>query len=620
MSDKRDSKETIGKMTKKVILEQCKRNKLYSTPALNDVLYLHFQGFTQIENLDEYSGLKCLWLESNAISKIEGLNYQPKLKSLYLQNNLISKIENLDVCRELDTLVLSHNYVKKLENCCSKVLPHLNTLNISHNLLKDIDGLEILNRCLNISVLDISFNKIEDVMIVKVLSEMPSLHVLTMTGNPVVNNIANYRKTMILECTNLTYLDSRPVFPRDRACAEAWKKGGYSAEKREHEQWNREERRKVRRSVSNLLYQTRGETIKVESSDDDEEEEDRKVKELNGNTTIESENEARNEESSVEIYDEQQRELVKLYETEQKELSSLAAKSNESTSKIEVNCDQNRIHQMLKLNKSIEENIFGSTKNQTNCNEIDGDGDAPKKVLIEEIVESAPQRVTFKLEVDEIPTRDDETFVNEMESMLWFDDDSSSNPTDALHATNNDQSIDYDEFQINLPEINSNASEKFPISIVESNNGPESIVDPIELEKVLNLCQEQKKDAMQLCFLSENEQLMQIYDEAVEQKLVTESDRKQLQEIHELMSDETEDENDFLESQPNLDGILTITKLEIRDVVPDNVVVEETFIDDYEDDEEISHYEVTDISEVQQTAESLIEGVIKSLEDIEMPL
>lgn len=604
-------RESVGRMTKKVILEQCKRNKLYSTPALNDVLYLHFQGFTQIENLDEYSGLKCLWLESNAISKIDGLNNQPKLKSLYLQNNLISKIENLDVCRELDTLVLSHNYVKKLENCCSKVLPLLNTLNISHNLLKDIDGLEVLGRCLNISVLDISFNKIEDIMVVKVLSEMPSLHVLTMTGNPVVNNIANYRKTMILECKNLTYLDSRPVFPRDRACAEAWKKGGYSAEKREHEQWNREERRKIRRSVSDLLYQTRGETIKIESSDDeaDEEEENKKIEEINGNLNSNEENRnvARSEECSVEVYDEQQRELVKLYEIEQNELSSLVATEKSNA----VTCDQNRIHQMLKLNKSIEENIFGSTKNS---NEIDGDGDAPKKVLIEEIVESAPpQRVTFKLEVDEIPTRDDETFVNEMESMLWFDDD--SHQPNALHTSNNDQSIDY-EFNINLPEIN-NASEKFPIE----SNGPESIVDPVELKKVLDLCQDQKKDAMQLCFLSENEQLMQIYDEAVEQKLVQESDRDQLKEIHELMSDETEDENDFLESQPNLDGILTITKLEIRDV-PDTVV-EETFINDFdedEDDEEISHYEVTEISEVQQTAESLIEGVIKSLEDIEMPL
>lgn len=32
------------RMTKKKLLELCKKNKLYITPSLNDVLYLHFQG------------------------------------------------------------------------------------------------------------------------------------------------------------------------------------------------------------------------------------------------------------------------------------------------------------------------------------------------------------------------------------------------------------------------------------------------------------------------------------------------------------------------------------------------------------------------------------------------
>lgn len=137
-------------MTRESIIKSCKKNKLYLTPHLNDVLYLHYQGkhalfhiwnhylrlcnytgvwkeptkifkffyqmfkfrrldalthfssfsnniltynkisgYQQIENLDEYTGLKCLWLECNAISQISGLEHQPDLRCLYLHNNFI---------------------------------------------------------------------------------------------------------------------------------------------------------------------------------------------------------------------------------------------------------------------------------------------------------------------------------------------------------------------------------------------------------------------------------------------------------------------------------------------------------------------------------------------------
>ena len=140
----------------------CHYNGGYESPALNLNLYLHFQGFRKIQNLDSFINLQVLYLENNSINKIENLDKLTDLRCLYLQNNFIKEIEGLDNNTKLCILNLSNNKIKTIKNMDK--LQKLENFYISKNDLSTVQDLENLLELKSLSLLDIQNNNFSEII------------------------------------------------------------------------------------------------------------------------------------------------------------------------------------------------------------------------------------------------------------------------------------------------------------------------------------------------------------------------------------------------------------------------------------------------------------------------
>ena len=105
-----------------------------------------------------------------------------------------------------------------------------------------------MKECKNLSTIDLSHNKLNGDGVLEVLSAIENLLALNITGNPIVRNMAHFRKKFIVSNKKLKYLD-RPIFDIERASSEAWAVGGREAELKVKNDFQEEERQKQRRNL-----------------------------------------------------------------------------------------------------------------------------------------------------------------------------------------------------------------------------------------------------------------------------------------------------------------------------------------------------------------------------------
>ena len=103
--DEEDQRDVDGSpmMTNRFFWElfRTEWKKYYRTPSLNEKMYLHYKGFSYIRNMEQFTGLKCLYFEGNGAKSMLGLEHCTEMRSLFMQENMIKKIEGIQNMKEL---------------------------------------------------------------------------------------------------------------------------------------------------------------------------------------------------------------------------------------------------------------------------------------------------------------------------------------------------------------------------------------------------------------------------------------------------------------------------------------------------------------------------------------
>ena len=181
----------------------------YDNESQINIVYLNKKHLVNIPIIEGSHNIQIIYLNSNKIIKITNLSQLNNLKEIFLQNNKIKIIENLPTT--LKKLDISNNYINDLTGI--EKLLNLNWINLENNKIKNISP---LIKLINLIELNCSNNLINSFNDYNQLGKLKNLEIFDISGNEVINNIINFRITIIYYCPNLTFLNRHFVDKKEK--------------------------------------------------------------------------------------------------------------------------------------------------------------------------------------------------------------------------------------------------------------------------------------------------------------------------------------------------------------------------------------------------------------------
>ena len=193
------------------------KEKVFQNTSLTRV-NLSKKKLFSVPNIQNGKDIGILLLNLNKIQKLNNLEQFSNLIELYLQSNKISQIEKLP--KTLKKLDISNNEVNNLKEISTLI--NLEWLNLENNLIEELDDIENLTNLIEIYL---SKNKIKNINECSKFEELKEIKVIDLYSNEICENNNDLRLFIINICPNLQILNRIIVTQNEKEKSNDYFKG-----------------------------------------------------------------------------------------------------------------------------------------------------------------------------------------------------------------------------------------------------------------------------------------------------------------------------------------------------------------------------------------------------------